>query len=541
MRLTGASKIDSSKLDTTDAVGYRLFDLVIRDGSSPDLYVALDVDTGAISLVSSSTYGVAQDGKCTTVFGVSCKGSLLLEYGSTTYVWTITDSTTVATPGTPATDNTADTLNTMLLLPVRVRTPVDLSVTASTSTKKRRSSGTTPWKRDMSQYGVAQRCPGFDSQMVAVSNGRAGSAPNGCGPDGAWYSALVPNLNFGGCCNTHDECYDSCPQYFEKCNNDFLWCMANSCNVWFDHWYDFFLLPGCYAAADLYFAAVSGGTAAGHFQDGSNKLCNCQCADSNLAICTPQGKTCQRVRGVGASDSQNCGGCGQDCGDKAYCSDAVCRCKPVPPTPNQCGNMCLDFKTHPRNCGACGNVCASGYCYQGACFTPPADTDICYPVYAVTNGDFTSGLTGWAVPSTSTMIEGIVVEGPTSGTNALSMWGVDLSPFSKTLIALTAQTTLRLCPGVQYKLEFQVWALNTVAVLSIGIGDKNLVDGEEVPDESVWLPKGPYTLPIFNKGDAGTSEDGLFLDVGLNITFSSVTKVALVYMIADVVVYSTGS
>jgi hypothetical protein len=201
-----------------------LFDLVVHDGSNADLYVALDVNTGAISLVSSSTNGVAQDGKCTTVFGVSCRGSLLLEYMSTTYVWTTTDSSTIAKPGTPAIDNTADTLNTMLLLPARVRTPVDLS------TKRRRSHGTSPWKRDMSQFGAAKRCPGFNSPMFAVSNGRLGSAPNGCGPDGAWYSVIVPNLNFGSCCNTHDTCYDSCPEWFEKCNNDFLDCMTNSCD-----------------------------------------------------------------------------------------------------------------------------------------------------------------------------------------------------------------------------------------------------------------------------------------------------------------------
>ncbi len=182
-----------------------LFDLVVKDGVNPDLYVALDVETGVISLVSSSTNGVAQDGKCTTVFGVSCRGSLLLVYGSTTYVWTTTDSSTVATPRTAATTE-GDTLNTMLLLPARVRTPLDQG--ASTSTTRRRRSqqqpGMTPWKRDMSQWGVAQRCPKFNSKMVAVSNGRSGSAPNGCGPDGSWYSMIVPNLGFGGCCNTHD-------------------------------------------------------------------------------------------------------------------------------------------------------------------------------------------------------------------------------------------------------------------------------------------------------------------------------------------------
>ncbi len=152
---------------------------------------------------------------------------------STSYVWTTTtDGSTIATAGTPAIDNTADTLNTMLLLPARIQTPVGLGT--ANPTKKRRSFGMTPWKRatsqDMSQFGKAQRCPNFNSPMVAVSNGRAGSAPNGCGPDGAWYSALVPNLNFGGCCNTHDTCYDSCPQWFEKCNDDFQGCMTASCD-----------------------------------------------------------------------------------------------------------------------------------------------------------------------------------------------------------------------------------------------------------------------------------------------------------------------
>ena len=544
MRLTGTSKIEPSRPDTTDAVGYRLFDLVMRDGSNPDLYVALDVNTGAISLVSSSTNGVAQDGKCTTVFGVSCRGSLLLQYGSTTYVWTIVDSTTVAAPGTPATDNTADTLNTMLLLPVRVRTPVDLSITASTPTKKRRSPGTTQWKRDMSQYGAAKRCPNFNSQMVAVSNGRVGSAPNGCGPDGAWYSVLIPNLNFGSCCNAHDVCYDSCPQYFEKCNNDFLGCMINSCNDWFDHWYDFGLLPPCYAAADLYFAAVSGDKAAAHFQSGSSDLCNCQCADSNMAICTPEGKTCQRVRGVGANDNQNCGGCFRDCGDKAYCSDAVCRCKPAPPTPNQCGIVCLDFKTHPRNCGACGNVCDSGYCYQGACFTPPADTDICYPVNAITNGDFANGLTGWSTPSTSTMnTVATVGQGPSSGKHALSMSVVKGDKYFLPVLSVspTAQTTLRLCAGVQYKLDFQIQTNSPIIALTVNVGGTYLAESETIQNPNTWLAKGPYTLPVFNKGDPGTSEDGLFLDVGLSIAFFGIPQEVFVYSVAEVAVYSTGA
>ena len=518
-----------------------MFDLVVRDGVNPDLYVALDVETGDISLVSASTNGVAQDGKCTTVFGVSCHGSLLLEYGSATYVWMTTDSSTIATPGTPATDNTADTLNTMLLLPARIRTPLNQTTTSNSKTR-RSPPGTTPWKRDMSQYGVAQRCPDFNSKMVAASNGRAGSAPNGCGPDGAWYSVLVPNLNFGGCCNTHDTCYDSCPQYFEKCNDDFLGCMLNSCNNDYDHWYSSWLLPGCYAAADLYFVAVSGKSAQQHFQKGSKQLCDCQCADSDLAICTAGAKTCQRVRGVGANDSENCGGCGFDCGSKAHCSNAQCICNPAPPTPNQCGNMCLDFLTHPRHCGGCNNVCASGYCYQGACFTPPDNSDKCYPVNAITNGDFTNELTGWSVtagyPFTYSVSTGQTAQKKTLYMTPSQTGGFMESPWD----SLTATTTLRLCPGTSYKLDFQVNVSYPNIMVSIQAGTTWVTSGAAINGLNVWSAQGPYDLPVFNAGDPGTTEaDDGSLRVQLSISFFVVRDTRFHYQLTDVAVYSTGS
>ncbi len=57
--------------------------------------------------------------------------------------------------------------------------------------------------------------------------------------------------------------------------------------------------------------------------------------------------------------------------------------------------------THLRNCGRCGNVCASRYCYEGACFTPPTNTDKCYPVDAVQNGDFSNGFANWTVSTIS--------------------------------------------------------------------------------------------------------------------------------------------
>ncbi len=522
-----------------------MFDLVVRDGVSPDLYVAFDISTGDISLVSSSTNGIEQDGKATTVFGVSCRGSLLLQYGSTTYVWTSTDTSTIAAPGTPATGE-SDTLNTMLLLPARIRTP--LNQPATTQTKRRRSQpGTTPWKRDFSQYGVAQRCPDFPNKMVATSNGRSGSAPNGCGPDGAWYSMIVPNLSFGGCCNTHDRCYDSCPDYFEKCNSDFLGCMINSCNDKYDHWYSSWLLPGCYAAADLYFIAVSGKTAQEHFQSGSKQLCDCKCADSDFAICTAGSKTCQRVRGVGNNDSKNCGGCGQDCGSRAHCENAQCLCNPVAPTPNQCGNMCLDFQTHPRHCGNCNTICPSGYCYKGACFTPPDDTDQCYPVNAITNGDFLSGLTGWTITGTDYPFTYNVGVGQNMFKRALYMspsqngavtGGFMESPYD----VLTATTTLRLCPGTAYKLDFQAWNPSSFTTLIVNVGNTALTGEFDIMSAvNVWSAQGPFDLPVFNTGDAGTTTaaDGS-LRVSLSIGFFIGRASSYVLKLTDVAVYSTG-
>ncbi len=217
----------------------------------------------------------------------------------------------------------------------------------------------------------------------------------------------------------------------------------------------------------------------------------------------------------------------------------MCLCKPAPPTPDQCGNLCLDFHTHPRNCGRCGNVCASGYCYQGACFTPPANADKCYPVNALTNGDFSNGLTGWSTTSpTNVKAVSSVSTGPKIGEKSILTQAMFLVGAPDTSIPiLTLTTTLRLCPGVQYKIDFQITALSDITKLSLSVGGKDIGVNEKVPISTfVWLAKGPYTLPTFNKGDAGTTEDGLFLDVELDIHLYGASLIA---NIGEVAVYST--
>jgi hypothetical protein len=34
------------------------------------------------------------------------------------------------------------------------------------------------------------------------------------------------------------------------------------------------------------------------------------------------------------------------------------------------GRICVDLQSDPRNCGSCGNVCASGICSRGVCALP---------------------------------------------------------------------------------------------------------------------------------------------------------------------------
>jgi hypothetical protein len=63
--------------------------------------------------------------------------------------------------------------------------------------------------------------------FVVCLNNVCLSGPNGCGPMGL----TIPILNddFLSCCNKHDDCYDSCGSSQTLCDNDFSYCMAQSC------------------------------------------------------------------------------------------------------------------------------------------------------------------------------------------------------------------------------------------------------------------------------------------------------------------------
>ncbi len=88
-----------------------------------------------------------------------------------------------------------------------------------------------------------------------------------------------------------------------------------------------------------------------------------------------------------------------------------------------------------------------------------------------------------------------------------------------------------MCAGVQYKLDFEAYC-NKAGTFTTTIGD-HTVSSSAFTSHYNWVAQGPYTHPVFNTGDAGTSHgDNHFLDVGLtiSISFSSGTiDIAAIY------------
>jgi hypothetical protein len=105
------------------------------------------------------------------------------------------------------------------------------------------------------------------------------------------------------------------------------------------------------------------------------------CSQSSLTGCDTQAKTayevCLRDNPKGSAACSNglaaqtaaCDAKYGVCGAGTTCQDGVC----VSPTSctaglTRCGNSCTSLETDALNCGACGNVCASGQlCMAGAC------------------------------------------------------------------------------------------------------------------------------------------------------------------------------
>ena len=98
-------------------------------------------------------------------------------------------------------------------------------------------------------------------------------------------------------------------------------------------------------------------------------MCGARCVDLKIApkncgacgnVCAP-GNTCSAGRCTGTSNANSNAN-----------SNATASCK-APKT--MCGARCVNLKVAPKNCGACGNVCAPGNrCSNGVCSCMPGQT-----------------------------------------------------------------------------------------------------------------------------------------------------------------------
>jgi hypothetical protein len=73
------------------------------------------------------------------------------------------------------------------------------------------------------------------------------------------------------------------------------------------------------------------------------------------------------------TDPASCGACGNVCGTNMSCQNGVCAC--LPPF-TDCGGACVDLSSDRASCGSCDNVCqVNMICSNGACICTPGLTN----------------------------------------------------------------------------------------------------------------------------------------------------------------------
>ena len=70
------------------------------------------------------------------------------------------------------------------------------------------------------------------------------------------------------------------------------------------------------------------------------------------------------------SDRQNCGACGNLCGEGLVCSNGKCD-KQCPGDQRLCAGACVQVQSDIKHCGSCDNVCTENErCQNGKCVCP---------------------------------------------------------------------------------------------------------------------------------------------------------------------------
>jgi hypothetical protein len=303
-----------------------LFDIVLQDGGQ-SFYIAI-YKSGKVGFVSASSKGqtyVADgaDSYITSAFTFSCEGRMragILE-GAEFFFRVADDSRVLVSTAKPSGAGSGKVRRD---IPVPEGFLVVPTNRPSVPNRQRCFAGQTP-----------------------VSKGITPST-NGCGPEGGFHGYdLVPDFNFGGCCDSHDRCFGTCDQTFGSCNNDFLSCAVGKCVA--DFWFQPKVALACSNIALFYYGAISAGGGSA-FQAATKKHCDCKCDDPKLTACDDK---CVDTN----NDKDNCGQCFFHC-PSGSCTNGACSFDTCT------GSVCGAFSS----CGPGGDcVCGSTSSGQGFC------------------------------------------------------------------------------------------------------------------------------------------------------------------------------
>ncbi|KAM5365170.1 hypothetical protein ACJZ2D_011157 [Fusarium nematophilum] len=436
-----------------------LYDLVMVGGGSKP-YIAINVNTGEVVSTSSSTQGA--QGFVTTVFGVSCKGYMTVQHENQEFVWkgASNDEETIVAPGGPS-------MQGIVALPNSARTQ------PSEAADKRRSYAT---------EGRAPLCPNAPHYVISyLKAGARGNNPNGCGPANG--IDVVPDWNFGRCCDEHDNCFDNCGVSFEHCNSAFHSCMRGKCWDAISWWFPW-LYFACLGMSDWYNFVVSSWIDVNAFYTANKERCECSCPLSSSPVPGITQSWCP-VNGVrqciptGGDDSLNCGGCKRECHTEPSApADVACAPRSSAATSASAGTRTLAIAAEVIN----------QY----------------YPTEGVTNGAFDDEFNGWHIKTHY----GTVNADASSG---------------------TVFADVRVCPGVAYELDFMLSQGmdhgNQNCLLTVKVGPRVLLDRKRLV-YAHWTTMGPFPVAAFNEGDPGASKGQDFalhtkLAIAFTCTFTS--------------------